>query len=74
MHAITEAEIKSSPPMKAALVDFYESYLVEPNPVVWIWMLMNTRDYPHIPGKGDNTCIAFKFNNFISILLVYLVP
>jgi hypothetical protein len=46
MHAITEAEIKSSPPMKAALVDFYESYLVEPNPVVWIWMLMNTRDYP----------------------------
>ena len=45
MHAITEAEIKSSPPMKAALVDFYESYLVEPNPVVWIWMLMNTRDY-----------------------------
>ena len=46
MHAITEAESKSSPPMKAALVDFYESYLVEPNPVVWIWMLMNTRDYP----------------------------
>ena len=46
MHAITEAEIKSSPPMKAALVDFYESYLVEPNPVGWIWMLMNTRDYP----------------------------
>ena len=45
MHAITEAEIKSSPPMKAALVDVYESYLIESNPVVWIWMLMNTRDY-----------------------------